>query len=162
MNNAKELESGLRTIALSATCLCPLAFLTSMAAIEILSKSLAVAALGLISLEYRNVLKKFSIRLWWSVCVPLLGYVLITISEAFVLIEDPGSRWEVVKDQHWVLIFFAYAYILNKYFTYGWESYLTAYICLIVSLTLFVTGQFFFRLDSSQSRPRNLSIGRFF
>ena len=71
--------------------------------------------------------------------MPLLAYVLITISEAFLLIENPDSKWEVVKDQHWVLIFFAYAYILNKYLTYEWESYLTAYICLIVSLTLFVT-----------------------
>lgn len=141
--------------------LLPIAFMTSMAAMELLTWTFFLLALVHIirdlkshSLDY--VRERLKTPVGWMVW----GYFFAVSLGAVLMVSH--KPLDVVGDARWILLLYAYAYILRKYLKPEWESYLKVF-CGVVSLVGLVSLlQFFFGLDITRKRDILAAFGHFY
>lgn len=140
--------------------LLPIAFLTSMAAMELLSWSFFLIFLLHIGVDtnatsFRQVLDQLKSKIDWAIW----GYFFVVLIGAVFLVAE--KKLDVIGDARWVLLLYSYAYILKKYFQPDWEKYLPILAVVTVAVGLVSFLQFFFGLDFTRNREILAAFGQF-
>ena len=138
---------------LCALILLPVAHLTSLGVMEMAGFLLLLASLGLFLSEYLTDAPAALNRIRSRVALPILGYSMVTIMSAWVMLESAEDQLSALRELKWVLYLFAFAYFFERYFTEAWARYLPVLATLValmgaLSLVQFVYGLEYPRAES--------------
>lgn len=141
--------------------LLPIAFLTSMAAMEFFSWTFFLIFLfylgdDLKTQGFKPVLKQLSLKIDWA----LWGYFLSVCLGVLLYVES--QKIDIIGDVRWILLLYAYSYMLKFHLNESFESYLKtlAIVVCLVGLLSFV--QFFWGIDLTRKRNILSNFGSFF
>ena len=146
MGNSKT-QTVLYRAGLVALVLLPGAHLTSLGVMEMAGFLLLAASLGLFLTECVADAPLALSRVRSIVALPILGYGIVTIVSALIMLESVEDQLEAMRELKWVLYFFAFAYFFERYFKDAWTQYLTVYVTLIALMGVFSMAQFLYGLE---------------
>jgi len=132
---------------LCALVLLPVAHLTSLGVMEMAGFVLLVASLGLFLTEAIADAPMALSRVRSRVALPVLGYSVVTIMSAWVMLESTEDQLSALRELKWVLYFFAFAYFFDRYFTEAWERYVPVLATIVILMGAFSAAQFLYGLE---------------
>ena len=129
---------------LCALVLLPVAHLTSLGVMEMAGFLLFVASLGLFLTECIADTPMALSRIRSTVALPILGYSIVTMVSAFVMLENVDDQLAALRELKWVIYVFAFAYFLERYGAASWSGYFRLFLFLVTILSLFAIAQFLY------------------
>ena len=130
-----------------ALALLPVAHLTSLGVMEMAGFVLLVASLGLFLTEALANAPMALSRVRSRVALPVLGYSVVTIMSAWVMLESTEDQLSALRELKWVLYFFAFAYFFERYFTDAWARYVPVLATIVILMGAFSAAQFLYGLE---------------
>ncbi len=141
--------------------LLPVAFMTSMAAMELFTWTFFLLTLVHIGRDLKTqpsgfVWERLKSPVGWAVW----GYFLTVTLGALLMVSS--KPLDVVGEARWILLLYAYSYVLRKYLQPEWENYLK-FFCMVICLVGLVSLlQFLFGLDITRKRDILAAFGSFY
>ena len=136
---------------LFALVILPVAHLTSLGVMEMAGFLALLAGLGLFLVECAADAQMALSRIKSVVALPILGYSIVTMFSALMMLESVDDQLVALRELKWVLYFFAFAYFFERYFTEAWGRYLPALASLIALMGAFSVAQFLYGLEYPRS-----------
>ena len=140
-------QTWLYRVGLCALVLLPVAHLTSLGVMEMAGFVLLVASLGLFLTETLANAPMALSRVRSRVALPVLGYSVVTIMSAWVMLESTEDQLSALRELKWVLYFFAFAYFFERYFTDAWARYVPLLATIVILMGAFSAAQFLYGLE---------------
>lgn len=153
----------LRFITLFFLGLMPVALITSMAAMEIISWSLFLFFLIHIGRDlkiegFKSVIRRLKTGIDWA----LWGYFFLAITSAFIMVSSREDQVFIIGSCRWVFLVYSYNYLFKKYFNVRWERLIPVYSSLICLTGLYSAAQFLWGVEYTRDREILAKFGEYY
>lgn len=138
----KVIEKFLSRIALWAAALLPVAHLTSLGVMEASGFVLLIASATLFALECTVNPAAALRRLGAGATLPVVGYAIFTLLSIGVMLDQADDQMAGFRELRWILYFFAYLYFFERFWSEGWERYISVLSGAVALMGLFALCQF--------------------
>ena len=147
---------------LCALILLPVAHLTSLGVMEMAGFLLLLASLGLFLAEYLTDAPTALSRVRSRVALPILGYSMMTIMSAWVMLESTEDQLSALRELKWVLYLVAFTYFLERFANPSWCWVIRPFLMIISVLGFFALIQFFSGWELPRTERVVDPVGNFF
>jgi len=83
--------------------------------------------------------------------IPLWGFFFVTAMTALIMVPDSGEVIDITGDNRWILLLYAYGYLLKKYMDTGWEKCVPYFAGFIALVGIYSVVQFFTGIEIGRS-----------